>query len=146
MELIFDERRLVQPDSSSFIADPDLIRALAAQSTPVVCDSDKVLFHQDDAPIGVYILHQGAVSLTMCAHDGQTIFSISAQPGSLLGLPGVISDEPYSLTAVALSGANLGFVNRDAIFALMKSEPLLSLKMLQLLAAEVRTARQALSR
>jgi CRP-like cAMP-binding protein len=144
--LIPEERHLVQPDSSAFVADPDLIHALLTRATPVVCDADRLLFNQDDPAAGVYILHQGSATLTMQTHDGQAIFSVQAKHGSLLGLPALISDQPYSLTAIARAGAQVSFVGRAEVFALMHSDPLHSLKMLQVLAAEVRTARQALNR
>jgi CRP-like cAMP-binding protein len=53
-------------------------------------------------------------------------------------------NEPYTLTATARSGAQLSFVSRDDFTALMQSDPLLSLKVLEVLAAEVRSARQAI--
>ena len=134
----------MQPDSSAFVADPDLIHVLDAQATIVPCETDRVLFRQDEPAVGVYILHQGEVTLTMAAHDGRTIFSVQAMPGSLLGLPGVVSEQPYSLTATVRAGAQVSFVSCDAFTTLMKSEPLWSLKILQVLAAEVRTARKAL--
>jgi CRP-like cAMP-binding protein len=144
--LISIERHLVQPDPSAFVADPDLIRALETRATGVVCDADRLLFNQDDPAMGVYIVRQGAATLTMRSHDGRTIFSIQATPGSLLGLPAMISDQPYSLTAVARAGAEVSFVGRAEFFDLIHTDPLLSLKMLQVLAAEVRTARGALNR
>jgi CRP/FNR family transcriptional regulator, cyclic AMP receptor protein len=140
-----EEGYLVQPDSSAFVADPELIRVLVARATPLVFDADRTLFNQDDPPAGVYIVHEGGATLTMTANDGRIIFSIPAMPGSLLGLPALISDRPYSLTAVAHQGARVSFIGRDDFFALMQADPLLSVKMLQVLAAEVRTARQALS-
>ena len=51
--------------------------------------------------MGVYLLEQGAVTLTMHSLDGRTIFSLEVLPGSLLGLPALVSDHPYSLSAVA---------------------------------------------
>lgn len=140
-----EERLSVQPDSSAFVADPELIRVLQARSTPLICENDRLLFSQDEPASGVYIVHRGAATLTMNAKNGTCIFSIPALPGSLLGLPALISDQPYSLTAVAHAGANVSFVSRADFFALVEADPLLSLKMLQVLAAEVRTARQALS-
>jgi len=134
----------VQLDSSAFVADPDLIRALQERSTPVTCESDRLLFHQDDPAVGVYIVNAGAVTLTMNANDGRSIFSIDVTSGSLLGLPALVSDRPYSLAAIARIGAQVSFVSRSDFFAIMQAQPLLSLKMLQVLAAEVRTARQAL--
>jgi CRP-like cAMP-binding protein len=139
-----DERHHVQPDSSAFVADPELIRVLESRSSSVSCAIDKVLFKQDDPATGVFIFHQGAATLTMKSYDGSTIFSIPAMPGSLLGLPALISNQTYSLSAIAHSGAQVSFVSRDDFFALVQADPTLSLKMLQVLAAEVRTARQAL--
>jgi CRP-like cAMP-binding protein len=142
---IQEEGYLVQPDSSAFVADPELIRVLETRSVPLACTSDRLLFNQDEPAVGVYIVHQGAATLTMNAKDGRRIFSIPAMPGSLLGLPALISNQPYSLTAVAHEGARVSFLGRTDFFALMQADPLLSLKMLEVLAAEVRTARQALS-
>jgi CRP-like cAMP-binding protein len=142
-----EQKQSAQPDSSSaFVADPELVRALETRCTLIECSTDRVLFNQDDPATGVYILQTGAVTLTMNAKDGRRIFSVRAVPGSLLGLPALISDQPYSLTAIANTGAQVGFVGRMDFFALVEADPLLSLKMLQVLAAEVRTARQALSR
>jgi CRP-like cAMP-binding protein len=140
-----EERTYVQPDSSAFVADPDLLRTLETRSSAVVCSCDRVLFHQDEPAVGVYIFHKGAATLTMKSFDGRIIFSIPAMPGSLLGLPALISNKPYSLTAVAHPGSRVSFVGRDEFLSLVQSDPTLSLKMLQVLAAEVRTARQALN-
>jgi CRP-like cAMP-binding protein len=142
---IHEERITVQPDSSAFVADPELIRTLETRSTPLVCETERLLFNQDDPAFGVFIVQEGGVTLTMNARDGARIFTIPALPGSLLGLPALISDQPYSLTAIAHSGAKVSFVSRSDFFALVQADPQLSLKMLQVLAAEVRTARQALS-
>ena len=137
-------RMFVDLDPSAFLADPELIRALAACATPVPCDADTLLFKQDEPPVGVYILHQGQISLSMKSPEGRSIISVQALPGSLIGLPGVIGNQPYTLTAAARSGAQVSFVSSADFFALMQSNPQLSLKMLQVLAAEVRTARRAL--
>ena len=137
-------RVFVDLDPSAFLADPELIRALAARATTVPCDADSILFKQDDQPVGVYIVHQGQASLSMKSPEGRSILSVQALPGSLLGLPGVIGNQPYSLTASVRAGAQVSFVSSADFFAVMQSNPQLSLKMLQVLAAEVRTARRAL--
>jgi CRP-like cAMP-binding protein len=131
-------------DPSAFLANPELFAALDERSTAVSCTDDRVLFRQGDDPAGLYILHKGSVTLTMDSAKGKTILSTQAASGSLLGLPGLVGNEPYSLTAIAHKGAELGFVTRDQFTALMKSDPLLALKILQVLAAEVRSARKAI--
>ena len=132
-------------DSSAFVADPELIQALEKRSTAIFCGGDRVLFHQGDAPQGLYILSQGETTLTMTSPAGEELMSIQAPAGSLLGLPGLISDEPYTLTAIAHNGARLNYISREDFTGLMRSDPLLALKILQVLAAEVRSARRALS-
>jgi CRP/FNR family transcriptional regulator len=80
----------------------------------------------------------------MTSDQGQTILSAQARGGSLLGLPGLIGNQPYSLTAVAHAGARISFLGRAEFTAVMQSDAALSFKILQVLAAEVRSARQAI--
>jgi CRP-like cAMP-binding protein len=134
----------VNLDPSAFVADPALIQGLEKQSTPVSCGEDRVLFRQGDSPIGIYVLKSGAVTLTMSSLTGKELVSIQATAGSILGLPGLIGDETYSLSAMAHSGAQLGFLSRDIFIGLMCADPALALKVLRVLAAEVRSARVAM--
>jgi len=132
----------VNLDPSAFVADSRLFLALENRSTTVACDKEQVLFRQGDAPLD--LVHKGAVTLTMDSRKANATLSFEAAAGSLLGLPGLIGNEPYTLTAVAHSGAQLSFVTRDSFLALMQSDHMLSMKVLQVLAAEVRTARNAI--
>ena len=138
------ERSIVQLDPTAFLADPELIRALSEQATPIICDADRVLFQQDDPPVGLYLLLEGEATLQMTSHLGKSILSAKAAGGSLLGLPGLISNQPYSLTAIAHAGARVSFLPHAEFTALMESNPSLAFKILQVLAAEVRSARSAL--
>jgi len=132
-------------DSSAFIADKELLDALENRSTRVVCDQDRVLFRQGDAPTGLYIVRSGSVTLTMTSHTGEAMLSVSVSAGALLGLPGFVGGQPYSLTAKAAKGAEIGVVDREGFSDLMLNNPGLSLKLLSVLAAEVRSARNAIS-
>ncbi|MGD0294128.1 MAG: cyclic nucleotide-binding domain-containing protein [Terracidiphilus sp.] len=132
-------------DPSAFVADPELIQALEKHSTAISCDVDRVLFKQGDHPKGLYILDRGETTITMASPAGEQLMSVQAHAGSLLGLPGLIGNEPYTLTAIAHKGARLSVVPRNKFTSLMRTDPHLSLKMLQVLAAEVRSARRALS-
>jgi CRP-like cAMP-binding protein len=131
-------------DTSAFVADAELLEALEKRATDVICQEDRVLFNQGDTPDGLYILHAGDAVLQMKAADGEIVMCMQTFAGSLLGLPGLIGDEPYSLTATAHRGAELKFVSREDFLTVMSGDPLLSFKVLQVLAAEVRSARQAL--
>jgi CRP-like cAMP-binding protein len=135
----------VQLDPSAFLADPELLQALEKHSIPLSCDDDRVLFNQGDSSTGMYILLKGQAELSMNGEDGAPLMSIQATAGSLLGLPGLIGNQPYSLTAIARRGAQVSFIARDDFNALMQSQLTLLVKVLQVLAAEVRSARLAIT-
>jgi CRP-like cAMP-binding protein len=135
----------VKLDPNAFVADRELLDALETRSTIIVCDEERILFSQGDLPSGLYILRAGSATLSMTAVSGETIMSIPVSPGALLGLPGFIGNQPYSLAVTASKGAELGFVTREDFSELMLSNPALPMKVLGVLAAEVRAARNALS-
>jgi len=131
--------------SAASDAAQDLMQAVARYAVPVPCGHDRILFHQGDEPTGVYLLWSGHTALSMTSIFGKVVLRVNVGPGSILGLPGVISSKPYSLTAVAESGAEVGFVSADYFDAVISADPSLSSKVLQLLAAEVQNARRAIS-
>ena len=131
-------------DAAAFVADPELVEALRKHSVPVECGEDRALFNQGDAPTGLYIFHKGVVRLVMRSQMGDTLMNIPAIEGSLLGLPGLIGGAPYSLSAYAQKGAEVGFVSREEFARIMLSAPAIAVGILRVLAAEVRTARMAL--
>jgi CRP-like cAMP-binding protein len=126
------------------VADPSLVQALEKQAVAVSCAEERVLFRQGDAPLGLHILKSGNAMLTMASATSDEVLSFQAGAGSLLGLPGLIGNEPFTLTAVAQAGAQVSFLNRESFTALMGSDPMLAFKVLQVLAAEVRSARRAI--
>ena len=130
--------------ASAFIADPELAAALEKRSRPVSPGPDGILFRQGDPPAGIFILQKGTAILRMRSR-GRIVMQTRAGAGSLLGLPGVIGDAPYSLSAEVLENSEVAFLPRKDFVEIMEIEPGLSLKVLELLAAEVRYARQALS-
>ena len=134
---------LVNFDASAFVGDGELIRVLKGRSIPVDCSEDRALFYQGDDPVGVYIVHGGTVSIAMRTRDGDAVLDMNAEPGSLLGLPAVVSNSRYSLSAKAKGGAEVSFVPRDEFSKMMLTEPGLAVLILKVLAAEVRTARIA---
>ncbi len=132
-------------DSSSFIAEKELIEALEKRASTIVCAEQTRLFTQGADPKGLYLLRKGKATLTMESPTGGNLMSLTLHPGSLLGLPALIGNEPYTLTATAEAGAELGFVTREDFNSLMLTDPTLAVRVLRVLAAEVRSARHAIS-
>lgn len=131
-------------DAAAFVADAELIEALGTHCEPVVCAEDRVLFNQGEAPRGLYIFRKGNVRLVMRSQLGEELINMPALENSLLGLPGLISGAPYSLSAYAEKGADVCFVSREGFASIMLSQPPIAVGILRVLAAEVRSARMAL--
>ncbi len=136
----------MQLDPSTFQADPELLRALEECATAVEIPTEHILFRQGDPPIGLYVLTKGGATVTMKSEDGDPIMSMEAASGSVLGLPAVVGNQPYSLSARAHHGSWVGFVSRAKFNVLIQADPSLMVKVLQVLANEVRSARLAISK
>lgn len=135
----------VNLDSSAFVADDQLVQALRARAVPLDCSEDPWLFRQGDEPDGLYILHSGDAIMQMDSPLGEKLLELHLAPGSLLGLPGLIGNRAYSMSARAGNGAEVSFLSRDEFAKVMLSEPMLAMSILRVLAAEVHTARTAIA-
>jgi CRP-like cAMP-binding protein len=134
----------VNLESSPFSADSAFIDALSERAVPVSCPEDRVLFRQGEECAGLFVLRSGHAILEMRSNTGEVVARFGTGDGSLLGLPAVFSGETYSLTAVAQQDSSVSFVERGSFLDLIWLNPALSLKMLQVIAAETRAARAAL--
>jgi CRP-like cAMP-binding protein len=128
--------------SSAFVADPELLAELEQRAESVAVGADGILFRQGEAPTGVYIVRRGSATLTSGA-NGVKIMKFYAGEGSLLGVPAVVGGKLYSLTAEAGPDAEISMVTCEDFLHLMHTEPLLAFRVLQVLAEEVRSAREA---
>ncbi len=135
----------VKEKTDAFVANGRLIAALEQRSQPVISGDECVLFRQGETARGIYILRSGEATLTMLSSGGHVLLKLRATAGSLLGLPGVIGHEPYTLTGKVRRGSVVSFVSRTDFEELIRLDPSLSLGVCQVLAAEVRSARQAIS-
>ena len=95
--------------------------------------------------MGLYILKSGKASLVMKGENGVEVMHLTIGPGSILGIPAVVTKEPYTLSARACVGSEVGFVELSDFEDLMQREPSLFPLVLGVLATEVRAARIALT-
>lgn len=122
----------------------DVRNVLDAMASPVSRPKNSVLFEQGDAPRGVYVVRKGTVRMTVKAGDAEVLMR-TAHPGAVLGLPGVLGNKPYSLTAITTHSAELGFVPAEKLVDAIRTSPTLGLQVLQLLSEDVRAARGAIA-
>ena len=122
----------------------DVRSVLDGMAERVSQPKNSVLFNQGDEPVGIYVIRKGAVRMTVKAGESEVIMRV-AQPGVVLGLPAVLGNKPYSLSARTTQVTELGFVRSEKLIELIRSNPSLGLQVLQLLSEEVRTARGAIA-
>ena len=104
-----------------------------------------ILFAQGDQPSGVYVVCSGKVRLFIRNPvNGLVTFDRMAEPGSLLGLPAVFGDKPYSMSAELVEDGEVAFIARPQFLELMRKDGQLCMRCLQLLSEEVRIARNAI--
>jgi len=133
------------PLHAAFPSTPALFKALAFRAGKIRTDEDRVLFTQGDGAIGLYIVRSGTVQATLHAGDGAVVAIFLAARGAILGLPALVSHQPYSLTALAREGSDIAFISIDDFEDLLREAPGLYLDVLSVLAAEVHAARSALA-
>ena len=124
------------------IVDPELAEKIVRRSAEII-PQDGVLFRQGDPADCLYFVKSGEANLTMQAGDKE--FRIRAGQGSLLGIPAIVGNQPYSMTATAGRDAEIFRLSSVAFNDLIKTEPKMQEAVLRILAGEVRVARQALS-
>jgi len=79
-----------------------------------------VLFVEQQASRGVFVLCQGEVKLTVTSSEGKTMILRVARAGEILGLQAVLSKRPYEVTAEALRPCQAAFIPRDSFLRLMQ--------------------------
>ena len=129
----------------SIAEDLELIEVLKSRSLPIFCGQGRTLFVQGDPCNGLYIVERGEAALMLKAPSGRAVFCLNVGPGSLLGLPAVVGKKPYSMTAMVKKGAMVSFVSPHDFAKLIEAHPQLYPEVLRLLAAELLSARLALS-
>jgi CRP-like cAMP-binding protein len=131
---------------ASMSASQNEIQALIAVAKRKVFRSSNVLFAQGDSATGVFVVCRGSVRLFIRNPvSGKITFDRCAGPGSLLGLPAVFGDKPYSMSAEAVEESEVGFLPREKFLSLMQEDGRLCMRCLQLLSDEVRVARAAVA-
>ena len=105
---------------------------------PVTC----TLFREDGDNTGVFLVVNGKVSLSMTRMPGlDRLFG----SGSLLGLPSSFTGRPYSLTAQAITDAEVLHVASEQFLQLMRGRPELCSETTGMLGREVTFIQSALA-
>ena len=143
MQQIFDSS-VRDPSLSEILADSELCEEIEKWSAPILKRAGEILFQQGEDPEYAFFVKTGEIALTMSV-PGDGVWGVRAKRGSLVGIPAVVGNEPYSMTAKAIRDSQICQISRDDFHRLMQQNPRFCCNVLQILAAEVHAARKALS-
>jgi len=103
-----------------------------------------VLFVEQQASRGVFVVCQGEVKLTVTSSEGKTMILRVARPGEILGLQAVLSGHPYEVTAETLHPCQVAFIPRDSFLRLMQQHAEVSGNVVKHLTTQYQTAYEQL--
>lgn len=99
-----------------------------------------VLFFEDQAPRGVFMLCRGRVKLSVCSAEGKMLILRIAEPGELLGLSAVVSDRLYKATAETLETCQVNFIKKEDFLRFLQEQPEACFRVAQHLSQNYHTA------
>lgn len=92
-----------------------------------------ILFVEGQEAEGVFILSKGRVRLSTTSANGKSLLLRIAEPGEMIGLPGVISGKIYVLTAEALEPVQVNFVPRAPFLRFLREHGEAALRVAEIL-------------
>jgi CRP/FNR family cyclic AMP-dependent transcriptional regulator len=79
-----------------------------------------VLFSEEQAPRGVFVVRRGRVKLSICGSDGRTLILRIVDAGSPLGVASVVSGRPYEASAETQEPSEISFLRQSDLLRLMR--------------------------
>lgn len=92
-----------------------------------------ILFVEGQEAEGVFTLSKGRIRLSTTSAQGKSLLLRIAQPGEIIGLPGVISGKSYVLTAEALDPVQVNFVPRGPFLKFLREHGDAALRVAEIL-------------
>ena len=92
-----------------------------------------ILFVEGQAAYRVFILSSGRVKLTTASAEGKSLLLRIAEPGEMIGLPGVISGKIYVLTAEALEPIQVNVISRAPFMEFLREHGDAALRVAEIL-------------
>lgn len=84
---------------------------------------NSILYMENQAARGIYVLLEGEVKLSVSSSEGKTLIQRIAKPGDVLGLQPALSNTPQEMTAETLRPVQVAFIRRDDFMRFLAKYP-----------------------
>jgi len=106
---------------------------LDAISSPATYSKGEILFAEDQAPRGIFVISKGRVRLSASASDGKSLIIRMADIGEIVGLPATISGKRYEVTAEAFQRVEASFIPRKQFREIVRTHGDVALRVAEIL-------------
>ena len=114
------------------------IASLRLQEIDNVYKKGEILFQEGSYPKALYVVYKGIVKIHKYGVNGKEQITRLASAGDLIGYRSLLNSETYSASATAVEETKLFKIPSDAFFNLLKENPDFSMKVIQMLANDLR--------
>ncbi len=121
--------------NQAFFAPNVVFERLRARCTVRRVKESVVIFTQGEMPRQIILLLSGGIALTPDAMEPS--LCRVAGPGSILGLPANLCNQPYSLTAVTVGACDIAVLPRKLLLEFLQQNPETALGIARMLAREL---------
>lgn len=105
----------------------------------------QLIFGENGWPLGLYCVNEGKIKLTHAGVDGKDQIIRLARDGDVLGYRALLSGDRYSNSAIALDDSSVCFIPKDVFFKLIEKNAALSLQIMRMLSANLKSAQQRIT-
>jgi CRP/FNR family transcriptional regulator, polysaccharide utilization system transcription regulator len=116
------------------------IASLRLQEIERVYKKGDLLFNEGSYPKALYVVFKGIVKIHKYGVNGKEQITRLASAGDIIGYRSILNDEQYSASASAVEETRLFQIPSDAFLGLLKDNPDFSMKVLKMLAGDLKNA------
>ncbi|HKT51020.1 MAG TPA: Crp/Fnr family transcriptional regulator [Candidatus Angelobacter sp.] len=109
----------------------DVLEALQSLKTSSVYPKGTLLCLEGQAPRGIYVLCTGRAKLSTTSAEGKSIILRIAEPGEVLGLTAVVSNQPYESTVETLETSQANFIPQRDFLRFVRENAEVGMKVAQ---------------
>ena len=117
---------------------PAVIEQFAARMTRRTMERGATIFSRGDPGNGLWGVLSGAVKITVLATDGRELMINIINPGEIFGEIALLDGQPRTADAAAISNSELIVIERRDFIPLLRSQPDIALKFIEVLCARIR--------
>jgi CRP/FNR family transcriptional regulator, cyclic AMP receptor protein len=102
---------------------PAALKSFDAIKSSSAYPEGALLFLENEAPRGIFVLCQGEAKLSISSSDGKTLILRIAKAGEVLGLTAVLGNSPYEVTVETLRPSQVAFIRREDFLRFLTQHP-----------------------